>query len=66
MDYSNRYKLVYMKAPDLFSDELIQVFSAKTGKYIATIKVGDEMPDDNTEEPQLILPFEDPDQLKLF
>lgn len=55
-----------MKSPDMFGDELIQVFSAKTGKYIATIKPGDAMPDDNTEEPQLTIPFEDPDQLKLF
>jgi hypothetical protein len=55
-----------MKSQDLFSEELIQVFSATTGKYIATIKVGDEMPEDNTEDQQLNIPFEDKNQLKLF
>lgn len=67
MDYSNKYRLVYLKSPDLFSEDLIQIFSAKTGKYIATIRQGDAMPDDDTDEPQLALPFEDQkDQLKLF
>lgn len=52
------HKLIYMVAADMFEPwNLIQVFSAKTGKYIGTIRKGneinfikEEMSTDTTEE----------------
>ena len=36
-------KLQHMIADDLFSDDLAQVFSAKTGKYLGVVKQGQEI-----------------------
>lgn len=60
-------KLQHMIAEDLFADDLKQVFSAKTGKYLGVIATGQEI---NFEEQVEALeqPKEhtNPNQLNLF
>jgi hypothetical protein len=65
-DYLNQQKLEYLKANDLFDDGKKQVFSAKTGKYIATIRSGDDIPITEEEQIAAIIENKDPNQLSLF
>lgn len=60
-------KLKHLLADDLFSEDIKQVFNAKTGKYIGYIKDGLQIIEEEgheiqpPEEPQ-----KNPDQLSLF
>ncbi len=54
-----------MNAADLFAENMRQVFDRKTGAWVATIRVGEQEPD-QAEVIEVILPQEDKNQLTLF
>ena len=68
-DINKTGKLTHLVADDLFNgSNTKQVFSAKTGKWVGTVQVGQELNFNEGEEPETIPEPEikDPNQLSLF
>lgn len=64
-DINKNGHLTHLVAKDLFIDDAKQVFHAKTGKWLGTIKPGQELIEpapEETAEPEK----PNPDQLSLF
>jgi hypothetical protein len=61
----NNGKLSHLLAEDLFSDDLKQVFSAKSGKWLGTIREGQEITEQEEQEIKET-EKENINQLKLF
>lgn len=60
-------RLQHMIAEDLFADDLTQVFSAKTGKYLGVIKQGQEIDfQEQVEALEQQRETKNPNQLNLF
>lgn len=64
----NDGRLIYMLSDDLFDNGLIQVFSARTGKFVGTYRPGEQVPEDRTDEeiPVIEIPEKHDSQLNLF
>lgn len=67
-DINSNGRLEHITAPDLFEKEnIVQVFSAKSGKWIGTIRCGKPHLQEEIEEPgEDLQPPLNPDQLNLF
>ena len=55
-----------MQAADLFREDIIQIFSLKTGDYLGYIRAGEEMPDEYDQPIELPEIKPQTNQLKLF
>jgi hypothetical protein len=61
----NKDKLSHLLAEDLFTNDLKQVFSAKSGKWIGTIREGPQITEQEEQEIKEV-EKENINQLKLF
>ena len=66
----NSGKLEYLQANDLFNEDYLQVFSAKSGKYIGTYAKNESVPyvkaEGEQEEPITTTTTINPNQLSFF
>jgi hypothetical protein len=62
----NDKELTHLVAPDLFLEDTRQIFDAKSGKWLGTIKNGEELIKQPVEEERKPDDKRNPNQLLLF